>query len=209
MPHRTVPDNVTFSQEVRGNDKRERHENVLHAIAVVDLNGWNQKYPTISQAASTARRTCPHHRRRPDRLCAWLGMRAQYLVPTHGVRFSRHHCPQPECVQHHHCPHYRTQRVRRERSLLHSNALLGVRLFDPSGQCEVAGGTVLIFAGVHHRQHGLGGQGARLRFRLHPPRWRHRLIPEKAYGGAYSVRGDHDRHQRHLGAEQADRGWRG
>ena len=45
MPHRTVLDNVTFSQEVRGHDKRERRENAMRAIAAVELDGWDQKYP--------------------------------------------------------------------------------------------------------------------------------------------------------------------
>lgn len=45
MPHRTVLDNVAFSQEVRGHDARARHENAMRAIDSVDLNGWDQKYP--------------------------------------------------------------------------------------------------------------------------------------------------------------------
>ncbi|EEE35280.1 glycine betaine/L-proline transport ATP-binding protein ProV [Rhodobacteraceae bacterium KLH11] len=45
MPHRTVLDNVAFSQEVRGHDVTERHENAMRAIDAVDLNGWDQKYP--------------------------------------------------------------------------------------------------------------------------------------------------------------------
>jgi glycine betaine/proline transport system ATP-binding protein len=45
MPHRTVLDNVSFSQEVRGHDVRQRHRNAMRAIDAVDLNGWDQKYP--------------------------------------------------------------------------------------------------------------------------------------------------------------------
>ncbi|MBY6069173.1 glycine betaine/L-proline ABC transporter ATP-binding protein [Leisingera aquaemixtae] len=45
MPHRTVLENVSFSQEVRGHDARERRENAMRAIDAVDLNGWDQKYP--------------------------------------------------------------------------------------------------------------------------------------------------------------------
>ena len=45
MPHRTVLDNVSFSQEVRGYGKAERKANALHAIDAVDLTGWDQKYP--------------------------------------------------------------------------------------------------------------------------------------------------------------------
>ena len=45
MPHRTVIDNVSFSQEVRGHDAKERRENALRAIDAVDLSGWDQKYP--------------------------------------------------------------------------------------------------------------------------------------------------------------------
>ncbi|WP_343561651.1 quaternary amine ABC transporter ATP-binding protein [Kiloniella sp. b19] len=45
MPHRTVLENVSFSQEVRGHDAKERRENAMRAIDAVDLNGWDQKYP--------------------------------------------------------------------------------------------------------------------------------------------------------------------
>ncbi len=45
MPHRTVLDNVSFSQEVRSHDVKERYENAMRAIDAVDLNGWDQKYP--------------------------------------------------------------------------------------------------------------------------------------------------------------------
>lgn len=45
MPHKTVLDNVSFSQEVRGHDPKERRENAMRAIDAVDLNGWDQKYP--------------------------------------------------------------------------------------------------------------------------------------------------------------------
>ncbi|MGR3761601.1 quaternary amine ABC transporter ATP-binding protein [Roseobacteraceae bacterium NS-SX3] len=45
MPHRTVLENVSFSQEVRGHDARARRGNALRAIDAVDLNGWDQKYP--------------------------------------------------------------------------------------------------------------------------------------------------------------------
>ena len=45
LPHRTVLDNVSFSQEVRGHDVKERRENAMRAIDAVDLNGWDQKYP--------------------------------------------------------------------------------------------------------------------------------------------------------------------
>lgn len=45
MPHRTVLDNVCFSQEVRGHDQKLRRENAMRAIEAVDLNGWEQKYP--------------------------------------------------------------------------------------------------------------------------------------------------------------------
>ncbi|GAA6210188.1 glycine betaine/L-proline ABC transporter ATP-binding protein [Cognatishimia sp. WU-CL00825] len=45
MPHRTVIDNVSFSQEVRGYEPDKRRENAMRAIDAVDLNGWDQKYP--------------------------------------------------------------------------------------------------------------------------------------------------------------------
>jgi glycine betaine/proline transport system ATP-binding protein len=45
MPHRTVLENVGFSQEVRGHDPRLRTENAMRAIRAVELNGWESKYP--------------------------------------------------------------------------------------------------------------------------------------------------------------------
>jgi glycine betaine/proline transport system ATP-binding protein len=45
MPHRTVLENVAFSQEVRGHDLRSRSETARRAIAAVDLEGWDSKYP--------------------------------------------------------------------------------------------------------------------------------------------------------------------
>ncbi len=45
MPHKTVLENVSFSQEVRGHSLQSRRENALRAIDAVDLNGWDQKYP--------------------------------------------------------------------------------------------------------------------------------------------------------------------
>jgi len=45
MPHKTVMENVSFSQEVRGYPLAQRREDALRAIDAVDLNGWDQKYP--------------------------------------------------------------------------------------------------------------------------------------------------------------------
>ena len=45
MPHRTVLENVAFSQEVRGHDIKQRTRNALRAIEAVELNGWETKYP--------------------------------------------------------------------------------------------------------------------------------------------------------------------
>lgn len=45
MPHRTVRDNVAFSLEVRGASQAKRAEVADHAIAAVDLTGWENKYP--------------------------------------------------------------------------------------------------------------------------------------------------------------------
>ena len=45
MPHRTVLENVAFSQEVRGHDVKVRTENAMRAIKAVDLDGWEHKYP--------------------------------------------------------------------------------------------------------------------------------------------------------------------
>jgi glycine betaine/proline transport system ATP-binding protein len=45
MPHRSVRENVVFSLEVRGIDKKTRNEVADKAIDAVDLNGWDMKYP--------------------------------------------------------------------------------------------------------------------------------------------------------------------
>lgn len=45
MPHRTVRDNVAFSLEVRGASQAKRAEVADHAIAAVDLTGWETRYP--------------------------------------------------------------------------------------------------------------------------------------------------------------------
>ena len=45
MPHRTVRDNVAFSLEVRGKSEAERAKVAAKAIEMVDLTGWDKKYP--------------------------------------------------------------------------------------------------------------------------------------------------------------------
>lgn len=45
MPHRTVRDNVAFSLEVRGKSEAERAKVAAKAIDMVDLTGWDRKYP--------------------------------------------------------------------------------------------------------------------------------------------------------------------
>ena len=45
MPHRTVADNVAFSLEVRGVAEAERAKVAAKAIEMVDLTGWDRKYP--------------------------------------------------------------------------------------------------------------------------------------------------------------------
>lgn len=45
MPHRTVRDNVAFSLEVRGKSEAERAKVAARAIEMVDLTGWDAKYP--------------------------------------------------------------------------------------------------------------------------------------------------------------------
>ncbi|MFC3085600.1 quaternary amine ABC transporter ATP-binding protein [Tabrizicola soli] len=45
MPHRTVRDNVAFSLEVRGKSEAERARVAARAIEMVDLTGWDAKYP--------------------------------------------------------------------------------------------------------------------------------------------------------------------
>lgn len=45
MPHRTVRDNVAFSLEVRGVDEAQRSRVAARAIDMVDLTGWDRKYP--------------------------------------------------------------------------------------------------------------------------------------------------------------------
>jgi glycine betaine/proline transport system ATP-binding protein len=45
MPHRTVRDNVALSLEVRGVAESERARVAARAIDMVDLTGWDRKYP--------------------------------------------------------------------------------------------------------------------------------------------------------------------
>ncbi|MGR3821904.1 MAG: quaternary amine ABC transporter ATP-binding protein [Salipiger marinus] len=45
MPHRTVLENVAFSQKVRGHDVKARTQTALRAIKAVELNGWERKCP--------------------------------------------------------------------------------------------------------------------------------------------------------------------
>lgn len=45
MPHRTVRENVAFSLEVRGIAEVKRAQVAARAIEMVDLNGWDRKYP--------------------------------------------------------------------------------------------------------------------------------------------------------------------
>lgn len=45
MPHRTVRDNVAFSLEVRGVSEAERERVASKAVDMVDLTGWDRKYP--------------------------------------------------------------------------------------------------------------------------------------------------------------------
>ena len=45
MPHRTVRENVAFALEVRGLAKEERVAIADKAIATVELDGWNERYP--------------------------------------------------------------------------------------------------------------------------------------------------------------------
>lgn len=45
MPHRTVLDNVAFALEVRHVSKDERYAVARKALAAVDLEGWDKRYP--------------------------------------------------------------------------------------------------------------------------------------------------------------------
>ena len=45
LPHRRVIDNVAYGLEVRGVDKRERHDTALQMIELVGLKGWEMHYP--------------------------------------------------------------------------------------------------------------------------------------------------------------------
>ncbi len=44
MPHRTVVDNVAMPLEIRGASKKQRWEEAMQALALVNLNGWEHKY---------------------------------------------------------------------------------------------------------------------------------------------------------------------
>lgn len=55
MPHRTVADNVAFSLEVRGVSETDRAKVAARAIDMVDLTGWDKKYPDeLSGGCSSA-----------------------------------------------------------------------------------------------------------------------------------------------------------
>lgn len=45
LPHRTVLENVALGQELRGHPVKPRLETARHAIAAVELDGWESKYP--------------------------------------------------------------------------------------------------------------------------------------------------------------------
>jgi glycine betaine/proline transport system ATP-binding protein len=45
LPHRTVIDNVALPLELRGVSVRERHALANEKLALVDLTGWNDRYP--------------------------------------------------------------------------------------------------------------------------------------------------------------------
>jgi glycine betaine/proline transport system ATP-binding protein len=45
MPHRTVRDNVAFSLEVRGLPEDQRARVAARAIEMVELSGWDRRYP--------------------------------------------------------------------------------------------------------------------------------------------------------------------
>lgn len=45
MPHRTVWENVTFSQEVQGVGRGERLQIAESTLATVELTGWERRYP--------------------------------------------------------------------------------------------------------------------------------------------------------------------
>jgi len=45
MPHRTVIDNVAFAQELRGVTRNERYATARKALAAVELDGWDERYP--------------------------------------------------------------------------------------------------------------------------------------------------------------------
>jgi glycine betaine/proline transport system ATP-binding protein len=45
LPHRTVLDNVALALELRGVPAKERHALAEEKLALVDLSGWNDRYP--------------------------------------------------------------------------------------------------------------------------------------------------------------------
>ena len=43
--HRTVAANVEYGLEIKGVPKRERRDKALEMLAIVGLDGWEDKYP--------------------------------------------------------------------------------------------------------------------------------------------------------------------
>lgn len=45
FPHRTVLDNAAYGLEIQGMAKEERYQKAREALGLVELDGWEQKYP--------------------------------------------------------------------------------------------------------------------------------------------------------------------
>ncbi|WP_239613666.1 glycine betaine/L-proline ABC transporter ATP-binding protein ProV [Cohnella mopanensis] len=45
FPHKTVIENVEYGMEIKGVEKRTRHEKALNSLRLVGLEGWETRYP--------------------------------------------------------------------------------------------------------------------------------------------------------------------
>ncbi len=70
FPHMTVFDNVAFGLKMRKLDKETIRRDVMEMLRLVDLEGFENRYPREMSGGGAARGTCPRdgHQARPDAL---------------------------------------------------------------------------------------------------------------------------------------------